>query len=218
MNKDAVLRVERATLQFGDTPLLTDFDLQVDEGGMVCLTGDSGCGKTSLLRAILGFVPLAAGRIRVDGLLLSATTVDEVRRRIAYVPQELFLSAEWVSEMVRLPFDLKANRGAAFSYERLMEAWERLGLEPHLYHHRVSKISGGQRQRILLSMSALLGKRLLLADEPTSALDGENADRVAKFFRHVCSRGTAVLVVSHDARLAAACDRTVCLSDKTLQP
>lgn len=216
MDRKAILQVKQATLRFGEQTLLTDFDMQVEAGEMVCLTGKSGCGKTSLLRAVLGFVPLAGGQIRVDGTALSADTADDIRRKVAYVPQELALPCEWVSEMVSLPFELKANRGAVFSHERLLETWRQLGLEADLFHRKVSKISGGQRQRILLSMSVLLGKKLLLADEPTSALDGESVNRVAEVLRSAALSGTAVVVVSHDARMAAACHRVVRLSDNSL--
>ncbi len=210
-----MLRIERATLQFGDRPLLQAFDWQLKVGGMECLTGESGCGKTSLLRAVLGFVPFVAGQIKVDGLRLSAVSVDEIRRRVAYVPQELFLSCEWVGEMVRMLFELKANQGREFSCDRLLEIWEELGLPAELYQYKVSKLSGGQRQRILLSIGILLNKKLLLVDEPTSALDGESARRVAALLRKTADKGTTIGVVSHDVRLAGMCDRVICLSDRT---
>lgn len=218
MDRKTMLQVERATLRLGGIELLAGFDMQVAAGEMVCLTGESGCGKTSLLRAVLGFVPLDGGQIQVDGLKLSAATADDIRRRVAYVPQELSLPCERVSEMVRLPFELKANRGAAFSHERLLDTWRLLGLEPDLLHRKTNKISGGQRQRILLSTSVLLGKKLLLADEPTSALDAESVQRVSELLHRTCSAGTAVVVVSHDTRLISACHRVVCLSDKFSLP
>lgn len=92
-----------------------------------------------------------------------------------------------------------------------MEVWGVLGLERELLHRRVAQLSGGQRQRIVLSMSALLGKRLLLADEPVSALDGESVARVSALFRRMADEGTAVLAVSHNKDFVSACDRMVVL-------
>ena len=78
---------------------------------------------------------------------------------------------EWVKEMVALPFDLKINRSAPFSEERLYDYFDELGLEHDLYAKRVNEVSGGQRQRIMLAVAAMLNKPLIIIDEPTSALD-----------------------------------------------
>lgn len=94
--------------------LFRDFSLEVRAGEWVCVTGESGCGKTSLLRAVLGFLPLEAGRVSVGGEELTEHTVERIRKRTAYVPQELFLPAESVDEMLHLPFHLKANRRRLF--------------------------------------------------------------------------------------------------------
>ena len=204
-----MLKIERAALRLGGRLLFRDLDMDVAAGQWVCVTGESGCGKTSLLRAVLGFLPLEAGRVSVCGEDLSLHTVERIRRRTAYVPQELFLPADTVEEMMRIPFDLKANRRTGLSLESLFRIWEALGLGRDLYHRKVGQLSGGQRQRIILSMAALLGKRLLLADEPTSALDEESVGKVAGLLRGMAARGAAVVSVSHNRTLLEACDRVV---------
>ena len=196
-----MLKIERAALRLGGRLLFRDLDVEVASGEWVCVTGGSGCGKTSLLRAVLGFLPLEAGRVWVCGEELSLHTVERIRRRTAYVPQELFLPAETVEEMLRIPFDLKANRRIPF--------WDTVGLEHGLLRRKVGQLSGGQRQRIVLSMAALLGKRLLLADEPTSALDEESVGKVAGLLRGMAAGGAAVVSVSHNRTLLEACDRVV---------
>lgn len=209
MNDTAMIQIEGMTLQFGDTPLLDGLDMQVDAGEMVCLTGESGCGKTSLLRAMLGFVPMFAGRVTVDGCVLEAGTVSYIRSRVDYVPQELSLPCERVADLVEMVAGLKTNRRWSYASERLFAVWEKLALDQGLYTQRWAKVSGGQRQRILLSLAALTDKPLLLADEPTAALDEENAHRVGLLLRDLCGRGRTVLVVSHDERLMEACDRVI---------
>lgn len=212
---DAMIKIENISISFGNLTLFRELDLQVHCGESVCICGGSGSGKTSLLKAILGFVPLSEGTIKVDGILLTPKTADHIRRKIAWIPQELALPSEWVSEMVRMPFDLKANRETGFSKERLMEYFVLLGLEEELYDKRVNEVSGGQRQRIMLAVTALLNKPLLIVDEPTSALDPESCLRVIGFFKSLCNKGMTILSVSHDKQFAAGCDKVFTLeSDK----
>ena len=140
-----MLKIESAALRLGGRLLFRDFSLEVRAGEWVCVTGESGCGKTSLLRAALGFLPLEAGRVSVGGEELTEHTVERIRKRTAYVPQELFLPAESVDDMLHLPFHLKANRGGDFSEEKLFRFWTLLGLERDLLHRKVVQLSGGQR-------------------------------------------------------------------------
>ena len=204
-----MLKIESAALRLGGRLLLSSFGLRVKQGEWVCLTGESGCGKTSLLRAVQGFLPLEAGQVFVNGEKLGRHTVERIRGCTAYVPQELFLPVETVGERVRIPFQLKANSGRRFAENELLELWSLLGLERDLLRRRVVQLSGGQRQRVILSMAALLAKPLCLVDEPTSALDGESVGRVVDLFRRMAVAGTAVLSVSHNRDFLDACDRVI---------
>ena len=187
------------------------FCLQLHEGEIACISGQSGRGKTSLLNAILGFVPLKAGSITVNGILLEKGTIDQIRRQVAWIPQELALPSEWVKEMVQLPFNLKANRNTPFSLDKLFACFDELGLEEELYDKRVNEISGGQRQRIMIAVATLMQKPLLIVDEPTSALDSDSTDRVLAFFRKRMREGSAILAVSHDQGFAQGCNQMITL-------
>ena len=185
--------------------LFSGFNLKLERGETACIVGQSGCGKTSLLNAVMGFVPLKEGTIRVGEILLGISTIDSVRRQIAWIPQELALPFEWVKEMVALPFELKVNRSVPFSEERLFACFDELGLEHELYTKRVNEVSGGQRQRIMLAVAAMLDKPLIIIDEPTSALDAGSTDKVVSFFQRQAEKGAAVLAVSHDKDFASGC-------------
>ena len=200
-----MLHINNACIAFGTEVLFSGFEMKLEKGETACLVGQSGCGKTSLLNAVMGFVPLYEGTIKVGGTLLDKSTIDLVRRQIAWIPQELALPFEWVKEMVSLPFELKVNRSVPFSEERLFMCFDELGLEHELYFKRVNEVSGGQRQRIMLSVAALLNKPLIVIDEPTSALDTGSTDKVLAFFRRQAEKGAAVLAVSHDKDFASGC-------------
>lgn len=200
-----MLHINNACITFGTEVLFSGFNLKLERGETACIVGQSGCGKTSLLNAVMGFVPLKEGTIRVGEIFLDISTIDSVRRQIAWIPQELALPFEWVKEMVALPFELKVNRSTPFSEERLFVCFDELGLEHELYTKRVNEVSGGQRQRIMLAVAAMLDKPLIIIDEPTSALDSGSTDKVLSFFRRQAEKGAAVLAVSHDKDFASGC-------------
>lgn len=207
-----MLQIKEASIVYNETVLFSDFSMQLNKGESACIGGDSGRGKTSLLNAIMGFVPLHSGKIIVGGLELNKSNIHNIRKQIAWIPQELALPNEWVHEMVQMPFDLKANRGIVFSKDNLFSCFEELGLDNDLYQKRVTEISGGQRQRIMIAVAAMLQKSLLIVDEPTSALDPISTDKVLAFLhKQATEHNTSILAVSHDKRFASGCKTQICL-------
>ncbi len=208
-DNEIMLHIENACIAYGPEVLFSNFTLSLAQGEMACISGDSGRGKTSLLNAVMGFVPLTQGSITVGEVLLSRNTIDAIRRQIAWIPQELALPVEWVKDMIRMPFELKANREATCTQEELFACFEQLGLDEELYNKRVGEISGGQRQRIMIAVAGLLRKPLIVVDEPTSALDAGSTDKVLAYFNCQASKGAAILAVSHDRAFAAGCDKII---------
>ena len=208
-----MLEIRNISLKFGDTQLFKDLSFTVDQGQLVCITGDSGTGKTTLLRAILGFLPLDDGVISIDGEIINSMSAETFRRRMMYVPQELSLPFDTVEEMVQLPFTLKYNRYVKFSFEKMMDEWKKLDLDSSLYKSDVAKVSGGQRQRMMIAVCGMLQKPILLVDEPTSALDENHARSVVKYFRELAAKGTIVVAVSHDKTFSSLCDKIICLNN-----
>ncbi len=206
-----ILDLKDIYLSYGEKVVLEHFNMSADKGEIVCISGESGCGKTSILNAILGFVVVKSGNIVVDNIEMSPVTIDKIRQRIAWLPQELALPSEWVNEMVQLPFLLKANRNLKYNKEKLLECFRIIGLDADLLDKRVSEISGGQRQRIMIAISSLLDKPLIIADEPTSALDAASAAKVMNFFRLQAQNGKAILLVSHDKQVASFADKHIIL-------
>ena len=188
-----MLQIDNACIAFGEDILFSEFCMRLNKGETACIAGQSGRGKTSLLNAIMGFVPLRKGKIKVGGILLEPTTIDAIHRHIAWIPQELALPSEWVKEMISLPFALKANRHISFSKEKLFTCFDELGLDKELYQKRVGEIP------------------LIIVDEPTSALDAGSTDKVLAFFRNQAEKGTAILAVSHDRTFAYGCNQLITL-------
>lgn len=204
-----MLEINNAGIRYNGTTILSNFSLSLKSGEMACITGPSGRGKSSLLNAVLGLVPLYEGTITINGTLLKPSTIDMIRRQIAWIPQEVALPLEWVYEMIKLPFTLKANRDTKLTEEDIFGCFDKLNLEHSLYRKRVREISGGQKQRIMLATAAMLDKRLFVIDEPTSALDSESMECVFRFLREQADKGCAILAVSHDMNFANRCDKII---------
>ena len=216
-----MLELRSLTLAYSDRPLFSGLDYDVKAGELVGITGESGTGKTSLLRAIVGVIPITAGTIEVCGLPLDVHHIHAIRQKIAYVPQELQPPAEdgaarsAQSDASHLKNTGGVGGGASLNHKpsTLNSQLTALAIDPSLLSLEASKLSGGQRQRILLAAALALPKPLLLLDEPTSALDEENSQRVALALLRAChEEGRAALVVSHDPVFLRFCDKVLTLS------
>lgn len=206
-----MIQLDHVSLSFRKQLILNDITEHIRPRELVGISGKSGCGKSSLLKALLGFVPLSQGSIRIDGVLLEPATVMDIRKKMAYLPQDLNFPVECVRDLIRLPFELHANRHLPFTEDELFFWWDLLGLDRQLYHRKVHKISGGQRQRIMLAVMAMLHKPVCLVDEPASGLDAEASERVVKLMKQLQERGSTLVVVSHDPNFFSHCDRTIIL-------
>lgn len=210
------IEMKDASLALEGKGLFHNLSFVVNGGEMLCVMGESGCGKTTLLRCILGFQPLDEGVVSIGGTELTTLSAEYMRGMMGYIPQEVSLPCNTVAELVGLPYQLRVNRNKRFSKEALMEEWQRLRLDEALYAKRLADVSGGERQRIMLSMAGLLDKKMLLIDEPTSALDVDSSLLVAGYLQGLAKHGTAIIAVSHDRAFAGQCDKTLTL--KSHQP
>lgn len=202
-----ILEIDNITIEYDKKCVLHNFSMSVERGATVAVVGTSGCGKSSLLKAIIGIAPITDGRIKINGVELSSQNVNELRRHIAYLPQELSFPCEWVKEIVELTLNLTANRGY---WDRgvLLDYFVRLGLEKDIYEKRLSEISGGQRQRVMIAVAALLKKEIILLDEPTSALDSDSSNMVFDFLTTLEHRPT-IISVTHDETFAKLCNESI---------
>jgi len=202
------IALDSVAISFGSEPLFTGLSFSVKAGEMVGICGASGSGKTSILRALLGFVSPSEGRIEMCGREVTPANIDYIRRHTAYLPQDLHLPVASVRDMIAMTCPSIDERR-----EEMDSLWERVGLELSLWDTHPAQLSGGQRQRILLATALLRKKAVLLADEPTSALDPATTQKVIATLRQTAAEnGTAILVASHDQHFLAACDNVVNIS------
>ena len=184
-------------------------DLSLGAGESLALTGPSGAGKSTALAAIAGLVPLASGRIEVCGKPLGPNTADAWRARIALIPQRVHFPDTALRNWL-VPEGDDAELARALDMADAAGIVARLpdGLDTRL-GETGGGISGGEARRLMVARAILAGGDLVLADEPTADLDEVTAGRVIAALLRLNAEGRAVIVATHDPRLAAAMDRQV---------
>jgi putative ABC transport system ATP-binding protein len=191
-------------------------DLDVEAGETVSVMGPSGCGKSTLLHLLGGLERPDAGELyldgeRVDGLSETAWAVRR-RRGLGFVFQAFHLVDELTSvENVELPaLLLGASRRDA--RRRAMELLERLGVAARA-GHLPDRLSGGERQRVAVARALVNDPLVVLADEPTGNLDSRATGELLRLFAELREARQALLIVTHDARVASIADRLLTMRD-----
>ena len=184
--------------------ILENFSFKVPEGASVVLSGPSGAGKSTVLKLILGFQVPSAGSIRVASLELNRDSIQEIRSRVAYIPQSLNLDLP-VEDFFRLAAGFSKERGE-FKIESIKNMLNTVLLREEILQKNFNSLSGGEKQRVLTANALLLNRSYILADEPTSALD----DKLKKIIISLIMKSRATrLIVSHDQALIASADAKV---------
>ena len=195
----------------GKTPVLEEIDLAIPAGETVALVGDTGSGKTTLARLLLGFYPPTQGRIRLDGVDLTALHLSEVRRRIGWVSQEPFLFAGTVRENLDPESRLGEERLLALLAEvGALAAVERLGGLQAALSERGKNLSAGERQLLCLARALVPQPGVLILDEATSRLDLLTEEFVNRGLA-AAGRSRSVLLIAHRLQSARRADRIVVL-------
>lgn len=208
----------RADVRLGLGRLDLDVALNVERGEVVGVLGPNGAGKTTLLRALAGLVPLAEGRVELDGSIIEEPArrrrLPSEQRAVGVVFQDYLLFPH-LSARDNIAFGLRARGRSRAEARATADAWiERFGLGP-VSASRPTALSGGQAQRVALARALATDPTLLLLDEPLSALDVEARQAIrSELRRHLGAFEGPCLVITHDPLEAVTlADRLVILED-----
>ncbi|MGE5264550.1 MAG: ABC transporter ATP-binding protein [Acidobacteriota bacterium] len=191
--------------------------MSVNPGEFVAVMGPSGCGKSTLLHLLGGLDRPTEGSVTIDGKSLSALSDDALtrirRRNIGFVFQFFNLIPILNAiENAALPLVLD-GKNSAQAKQKATEWLEKIGLGARL-SNRPDQLSAGQQQRVAIARALITDPMLILADEPTGNLDSRSSDEIAGVLQQVAKEwGRAVLMVTHDPRIAAYADRIIFLKD-----
>ncbi|WP_282847695.1 ABC transporter ATP-binding protein [Microbacterium oxydans] len=216
-----LLELHGAGFAYGSRRVLDDVSLQLDEGDSVGLVGESGAGKSTILRLLLGLATPLGGRVLFEGAALNPRDRAQMRRFRASVqpifqdPYSSLDPRQRIDRIVGEPLRSLGLASGADAQRRITEALDAVGLPADTARRYPHEFSGGQRQRIAIARAVVSRPRVLLADEPVSALDVTTRVQVLELLDRLRrENGLSLVMVSHDlTAIASACDRTVVLKD-----
>jgi ATP-binding cassette, subfamily B, multidrug efflux pump len=200
-------------------PALVDVSFRVQPGELVAVVGPVGCGKTTLARALGRMVEFGEGELFLDGVDVTRLELEQLRRRVALVPQEGYLFTATLADNLRYgePDASQQQVEAAAEQARLQADIKGF---PDGYRTLVGErgitLSGGQRQRTALGRALLVDAPLLVLDDALASVDNSTAAAILATVRGQGSAGRTVLMISHQLSAAAACDRVLVLEEGRL--
>jgi branched-chain amino acid transport system ATP-binding protein len=205
----SALVLKSLDVRYGAVDAVRGLSLEVDRGEIVGLIGPNGAGKSSTLHAVMGFAPVVAGDVRLDGVsLLGRRSEDVARAGVALVPEGRRIFAELtVEENLRL--GLAARRGRGRGEAGIARVYELFPAVRDFRRRSAGALSGGQQQQLAIGRALAAEPDVLLLDEPSLGLAPRIVDVVFEALVAIRESGIAVLLVEQRAQ------RTVALADRT---
>lgn len=209
---DVMLAMENVSFGYSqDKRVLDHFSMQIKRGSFAAVVGESGCGKSTVAKLLLGFYPPEKGSIWVDGREYSELKLKEIRELISYVPQEPYLYEVTIAENIALG-KAGAGRDEIIAAAKAANAHEFISRLPEGYDtvpgERGNTLSGGERQRIAIARAILRNTPIIILDEATSALDNESEALVQEAIKAL-KGGRTILAIAHRPSSIAAADSII---------
>lgn len=208
------IHIENLSVYYGDTPAITNVCFDVNEGEFLGIIGPNGGGKSTLLKAMLGLVPITTGSIQIFG-----QEQGKNKTALGYVPQfatmdrRFPISAEEVALTGRLkpglsPFMKYSKTDKEMAYQQL----KRVGIEG-LAKRQISELSGGEFQRLLIARALAVSPKLLLLDEPTASVDASSREQIYHLLEDL-NREMTIVLVTHDLlAISSKVGKLACLNE-----
>lgn len=210
--------LEAVAIQFGDTPVFSDVTLKLARGEIAVVVGESGVGKSTLLRAIAGQGPFT-GRIEIDGKAPSKSDENRNTSRVVLVPQHAFL---WdhltAADNVALVRRIVLREPSATAKKHAISFLKKLEVD-EVAHRHPFRLSGGEQQRVSLARGLAAEADLYLLDEITAHLDPRRRESIAALLKGLAAQGRTLLVATHDRHFARQLtEQPVQLTERGLIP
>jgi putative ABC transport system ATP-binding protein len=214
-----VIEVENLTKHYAKGTMVTEalkgVSFRVEKGEFVAIMGSSGSGKTTLMNILGGLDTPTSGTYRLDGLDMARATDDELsgirNRKIGFVFQQFYL-LDRADALKNVTLPLIYADGAGDDAARAGQALAAVGLAERA-HHRPAELSGGEQQRVAIARALVTDPVMLLADEPTGNLDARHGLEVLAIFQRLHRDGRTIIMITHDAAVAAHARRLIVLQD-----
>ena len=191
-----MIKLVNVNLAYNGKAVLEKFSLGIKTGAKTVILGKSGLGKSSLFSLILGFTTPNKGKVFFDGNLVDKKSVWGIRKKIAYVDQDVNIADGNVSSWLDFVFHLKANGSAGFDRKKVKGFLDFFELGVNVLRKDISELSGGEKQRLAVIVSILLERKVFLLDEVTSSLDKHLKKKVINYF--IERDGWTIVAISHD--------------------
>ena len=207
---DAIITLKKVCKSFGSHEIFRDFDLEIQRGDFVCITGESGKGKTTLLNIIGMLEQPDSGTVVINGVenpkLNKPAGRKLLKKDIFYVFQNYGLVED---QTVRYNLKIAGYFTKKTKDRDLAAALAKVGLGPEFLKSKIYTLSGGEQQRCALARMYLKEHSIILADEPTGSLDAANREKIMEILRNMNGEGRTVVVVTHDPEVTKCAKRIV---------
>lgn len=187
--------------------MFSGLTFDIEKGDKLSFKGKSGSGKTSLLNIITGFVRPATGTVLFDGSPLTKSNLNDLRKKLAYLPQQISFNSYGVQQFLEMPFGFANNKNLTPNKKNILEYFSLFDLNHDLMNSKMQEISGGEKQRVALISCLLLQREILLLDEPVSALDKNSKKKVIDYL--FTKDDLTIISASHDPAWVDACNKII---------